>query len=77
MFIGVDNKATMTKEYDNINECIHCGGRTIQSSQQHENNYLCEAVVDCPDCGWESYWSYGWFEPEDDLRSDLGMRFVL
>ena len=77
MFIGVNQEAKLSSNYQNVNECIHCGGRTILSSHQHDNNYLCEAVVDCPDCGWQSYWAYGYFEPEEPIPSDFDMRFVL
>lgn len=57
-----DNGEGIYHEPSSCNRCGGCNEIKIKDSIDH---IMCEAETTCQSCGFEDYWSYGFFQSSD------------
>jgi len=52
--------------YHEPSTCNRCGGATTIRIKDHIEGTMCEAETTCRSCGFEDYWSYGFFQSSQE-----------
>jgi len=62
---------TQKSKYDNKDKCCQCGGENDLSNFTTDGGHVSECDCKCTKCGFEVYWSYGFFNiepPESEMH---------
>ena len=55
-------------KYDNKFVCNKCGGQNKIKVKDTIGNITTECETTCSTCGFEDYWSTGWFSSSSELK---------
>ena len=58
----------MGTKYHVKESCNKCKGKNQLTGKQYlDGGVICEAETKCEACGFEDYWSYGFFESSSEM----------
>lgn len=56
-------------EYNNPSSCNKCRGENDIYSEVYEQGLMYECMTKCLECGFEDYWSHGFYESGAEMES--------